>query len=122
MDDETIARLKELLQRLGRSVHGAVVDSDEVNDGIAELRGSGWEAVMFLEASLLCRRDDEAVPGVDPLRIHVGVTHDEAEYRIDVDDARWLASLGISPTRHRSQPKHPLPPLRHPHTPTRDDG
>lgn len=122
MDDGQITRLRELLDRLGRAIHASVVDSDEVKLCLTELRGDGWDAVMLLEASLGCRHDENADQPEGALRIHVGSTRGEAEYRLGSDDARWLASIGVSPTRHRSSPRHPLPPLYQPYPPARDDG
>lgn len=122
MDEARTKRIQKLLERLGRAIRSSVVDSDEVNDCLAQLHSDGWDAVMFLEASLLCRQGDDHEPQDDELRIHVGTTHREAEYLIDSTDARWLAAIGISPTRHRSHPNRALPPLDQPHPPTNDDG
>lgn len=119
MDEARNTRLADLLERLGRMIHAAVVDSEEVNACLDELREDGWDAVMFLEASMLCRADDGA-GGDDGPRIEVE-TVPQTEYRLDPADARWLAALGISPTRHRSLPRRALPPLNQPHPSTRDD-
>jgi len=111
VDDGKITRLRELLDRLGNAIHASVVDSDEVKRCLAELRGDGWDAVMMLEAAMLCRHDEITDPLEETLRIRVDSTGSEAEYRLGSDDARWLASIGVSPTRHRSHPQRPLPPL-----------
>ena len=37
------------------------------------------------------------------LHIHVDPTEQDAPYRLDAEDARFLMSLGISPTRHRAR-------------------
>ena len=121
MDDARTKKLQKLLDRLGRVIHASVVDSDEVNNCLAELHSDGWDAVMFLEASLSCRHDENTKPSEGTLRIHVGTTHRDTEYQLCSDDARWLASIGISPTRHRSHPQHPLPPLDQPNPPAHDD-
>ena len=121
MDDSRTKKLQKLLDRLGRVIHASVVDSDEVNNCLAELYSDGWDAVMFLEASLLCRHDENTEPSEEALRIHVGATYRDAEYRLCSDDARWLASIGISPTRHRSHPQRPLPPLDQLQPPAHDD-
>ena len=120
MDQGRRERLELLLKRLGRAVRDSVRDSDEVHGLLAELQADGWDAVMLLEASLVCRDDatgddagiDEAdeADEADELEVHLTDTASAAEYRIDAADARWLAALGISPTRHRSQPRRPLPP------------
>ena len=111
MDDEKRARLNELLETLGHTINRAVSDSDEVNHVLAELHSHGWDAVMFLSASMLCRQDaggDEVNEGV---RIQVGTADREVAYRLDAADARWLSAIGISPTRHRSHPQRALPPF-----------
>jgi hypothetical protein len=122
VDEARDARLKNLLHRLGRLVHAAVEDSDEVNDCLAELHSEGWDAVMFLEASLVCRPTDDSSVNPAAPRVHVETTHREVEYRLGPADARWLDSIGISPTRHRSLPRRALPPLSQPQLPTGDDG
>ena len=122
MDEARTKKISKLLERLGRAIHAAVVDSDEVNNCLAELHSDGWDAVMFLEASLLCRHDEDQEPLGEELRIHVGTTHREAEYRLDSADARWLTAIGVSPTKHRSHPQRALPPLNQPYPPAHDDG
>jgi len=111
VDDEKITRMRELLDRLGTAIHASVIDSDEVKRCLTELRGDGWDAVMMLEAALLCRHDEITDPLEETLRIRVDGSSDDAEYRLGSDDVRWLASIGVSPTRHRSHPQRPLPPL-----------
>lgn len=113
--------LQDLLERLGRAIHASVVDSDEVNLRLAELHSDGWDAVMFLEASLMCRQDESIGGDAAVLHIHVGTNHRDAEYLLDASDARWLSAIGISPTKNRSIPRRALPPLNQPHPPACDD-
>ncbi len=122
MDDGQSERLRKLLERLGTAIHASLADSDEVSRCLAELRGDGWGAVMVLEATLLCRHDENTDPIQGELRIHVGGNRTDAEYRIGSEDARWLTSIGVSPTRHRSHPQRPLPPLVQLFPPTREEG
>lgn len=131
MDQGRRERLEQLLKRLGRAVRDSVRDSDEVHELLAELQADGWDAVMLLEASLVCRDDAEAddaeaddaeADAVDRLQVHPTAAAPAAEYRIDAADARWLAALGISPTRHRSQPRRPLPPYQGTSLPPLADG
>ena len=121
MDDEKITRMRELLDRLGTAIHASVIDSDEVKRCLTELRGDGWDAVMMLEAALLCRHDEITDPLEETLRIRVDGSSDDAEYRLGSDDVRWLASIGVSPTRHRSHPQRPLPPLSQRYPTQHDD-
>jgi len=97
MEESRTQRLQELLRRLGKAVHGSVVRSEEVRACLDELHDDGWRAVMLLETSLACGRMhvDTADPAVPA-------------YRLDVADARFLSSLGISAGRHRS-PNNALP-------------
>jgi hypothetical protein len=122
VDHERSKKLRRLLERLGTAIHASVVDSEEVKSCLSELQGGGWDAVMFLEAALGCRSDGGADPAEGALRIHVGNTHGESEYRLMPEDARWLAAIGISPTRHRSHPQRPLPPLDQGFPRARGDG
>ncbi len=102
MDGSRARRLQELLKRLGQAVHGAVVDSEEVQACLKELHRHGWEAVMLLEASVACRRAGEVTSERSSLHVHADPEPEEVRYRINLRDAAFLASLGISPTRHRS--------------------
>jgi hypothetical protein len=67
---------------------------------------------MLLETSVACREDGSLEVARGSMRLHVDADHDPAAYRIDVDDARYLSDLGISPSRHRSRATHPRRPTR----------
>lgn len=112
MDDAQTAKLQELLDRLGRAIHAELKDSDEVNECLARLRVRGWDAVLLLDASELEHGSGQQASQDGRLRIDVDTRPSAVAYRIDRDDARWLSDLGISPSRHRSHPRKPLPPLR----------
>jgi len=105
MEESRTQRLHELLRRLGKALHATVVRSDEVRTCLDELREDGWQAVMMLETSLVCGEDGSLEVGRGTMRLHVDQDHAKPEYRIDVDDARFLSSLGISAGRHRSPPR-----------------
>ena len=122
MDNERPKKLRKLLERLGTAIHASVGDSGEVKTCLNELQSGGFDAVMFLEAALCCRSGDNADSTEGTLRIRIGTTHSESDYLLVPDDARWLSSIGISPTRHRSHPQRPLPPLDQPFPPARNEG
>ena len=122
MDDARTKEIRKLLERLRTAIHASVVDSDEVNSCLTELHRGGRDAVLFLEASLVCRYDENTDQAKRALRIQVGANPGDTEYRLGSDDARWLSSIGISPTRHRSHPQPPLPPQYQPFPPVHDDG
>ncbi len=105
MEESRTERLQQLLRKLGKAVHASVVGSEDVRSCLEELHRDGWRAVMMLEASLACGDDGAIEPETARLRLHVNAPGDGAEpaYRIDVADARFLASLGIAPGRHRSR-------------------
>lgn len=104
MEDSRTQRLHELLRKLGKALHETVVRSDEVRDCLNELHEDGWRAVMMLETSLACGDDGSLEVGRGTMRLHVADDTASAEYRIGVDDARFLSSIGISAGRHRSAP------------------
>ena len=104
MKDSRTYKLHQLLKRLGKAVHGSVVDSDEVQACLHELHRSGWDGLMLLEASLVCREDGSWEGQDASVHIHVDPNQSKVNYLIDARDADFLRSLGISPSRHRSQP------------------
>lgn len=104
MEESRTERLQQLLRKLGKAVHASVVSSDEVRSCLEELHRDGWQAVMMLEASLACGDEGTIEAETAKLRLHVNDPSDgnDPAYRIDVADARLLASLGIAPGRHRT--------------------
>jgi hypothetical protein len=103
MEGSRTQRLQQLLKRLGQAVHGSVVRSKEVRACLDELHEDGWTAVMLLEASLACRETGALEVENGAIHIHVDPAEASSAYRIDSGDANLLSSLGISPSRHRSQ-------------------
>ena len=92
-------RLQLLLKRLGNALHGSMVNSKEVRACLRELHQEGWMAVMMLEASVACRRED-GDPEVDKASLHVHVDQPRTNsFRFSHADIRLLHSLGISPGR-----------------------
>jgi hypothetical protein len=105
MEESRTQRLQELLRRLGKALHETVVRSDEVRACLDELHDNGWQAVMMVETSLACSEDGSIESGRGTMRLHVSEDLAAPEYRIGVDDARFLSSIGISAGRHRSMPR-----------------
>ena len=110
MGDARTRRLQALLKRLGEAVHRAVVDSDEVEACLQEIHAEGWNAVMLLEASLACEADGRLESTDATLHVHAEAAPPRVHYRIDLQEALWLASIGISPSRHREVNPPPLTP------------
>lgn len=116
MDESRTQRLHRLLRRLGKAVHGSVVRSEEVRACLSDLHDDGWRAVMLVETSLAC--DDEGLVEAEPgtMRLHVDYDREQPTYRIGVDDASLLSSLGISAGRHRGNGNAKRPaPAEHDH-------
>jgi hypothetical protein len=109
MEESRNQRLHELLRRLGQALHATVVRSDEVRGCLQDLHEDGWRAVMMLETSVACGDDGSLEVGQGTMRLHIEENESAPEYRIGVDDARFLSSIGISAGRHRS-PVRFLPP------------
>lgn len=102
MEQSRTQLLQELLKRLGQALHGTVVNSDEVRGCLRQLHEHGWEAVMMLEASVACRSDGDPELEEASMHIHADPTEAKVSFRMNLHDAAFLASLGISPSRHRS--------------------
>ena len=120
MSESRTEWLHQLMKRLGKAVHGGVVDSDEVQECLRELREAGWDAVMLLEASVVFREDGQPVSEDASLHIHAGPRPRPPVYRLSLEDAAFLASLGISPSRHRSLPSPPASPASSSHEDSTD--
>jgi len=100
-------KLQQLLKNLGKAVHASIVNADEVGACLRELKAHGWDAVMIMEASLVCREDGKSAVEDTSLHIHIDPAQEQVRYRIDLNDAKLLSSLGISPSRHRSPASRP---------------
>ena len=105
MDESRTRKLHELLRRLGKVVHASVVRSDEVRACLSELHDDGWRAVMLVETSLACDETGAVDSESGTMRLHIDTEGRDPTYRIGVEDARLLSSLGIAPGRHRSNSK-----------------
>jgi hypothetical protein len=69
-----------------------------------------------------CRADGAVVSEDASMHVHADPSPERVTYRINLQDAMWLASLGISPTRHRSvspAPSRPEQPSRQDDEPRR---
>jgi hypothetical protein len=102
MEQSRTQLLQELLKRLGQALHGTVVNSDEVRGCLRQLHEHGWDAVMMLEASVACRHDGEPELEEASMHIHADPSEAKVSFRMNLHDAAFLSSLGISPSRHRS--------------------
>jgi hypothetical protein len=111
MDESRTRKLHELLRRLGKVVHASVVRSEEVRACLSELHDDGWRAVMLVETSLACDETGAIESESGTMRLHIDNESRDPTYRIGVEDAHLLSSLGIAPGRHRSN-STPVPKAR----------
>ena len=102
MSESRTQRLHQLLRRLGKAVHASVARSEEVRSCLSDLHDDGWKAVMLVETSLACDENGVIESETGTMRLHVDADGEGPNYRIGVDDATWLSSLGIAAGRHRS--------------------
>jgi hypothetical protein len=101
-------RLKRLMRELGHAINDAVSDSDRVANTLAEVRTSGFDIVVKLDATIgLARREpNDRITANDrrfleSLRIRVDdeieeETQNTTEMRLTPQDIRFLKSLKIS--------------------------
>ena len=89
MDD----RLKELMQELGNAINESLSDSDRIAAAIGEIKRSGYDVFLVLEATIgFNRRDDNSDDedeGAQP------VTAPD-KIRWSSQDAKFLKALKIS--------------------------
>ncbi len=102
-------RLKRLMRELGHAINDAVSESDRVTNGLAEVRASGWDIVLKLDATIgLARREPSAARitaqdrrFLESLRIRVDEEIEDepvttTEMQLTPQDIRFLKSLKIS--------------------------
>ncbi len=61
MDD----RLKELMQDLGNAINESLSDSDRIAEAIGEIKKSGYDVFLVLEATIGFNKRDDSSPDVD---------------------------------------------------------
>ena len=107
--------LKRLLRELGHAINDAVSDSERVAGTLAEVRGSGYDIVVKLDATIGLARRERSSPNITPhdrrflesLRIRADVDEERAhslegepqitaEMQLTPQDIRFLQSLRIS--------------------------
>jgi hypothetical protein len=101
-------RLKELMQDLGNAINESLSDSDRIAEAIGELKKSGYDVVLVLEATIgFNKRDDSAV---DLDEHETGIEQEESaprrllgplgKVRWTSQDQKFLKALKISTEEH----------------------
>ena len=87
------AEIKRLMKSLGEAINETLSDSPKINDCIKQIRDSGYEVFLIIEAKIGFNRKGKGseetisspVKSDDPVRL-----------RITAEDAKFLKSLKIS--------------------------
>jgi hypothetical protein len=85
------SRRRSLQRAIERTLLDAIAESPVMHRALAELERAGLELRLAID----CRAPQPAAP-VAPARARA---NDDAPFRIDGEDLRFLRSLGIDPTR-----------------------
>jgi hypothetical protein len=95
--------LREMLKELGQAINESISGSGRVHDSIQRIRDEGYNLYMVLDAKVGVnrraprsgsRRRPVAGNGKDD-----APTGNQAAFRINIKDLRFLKSVGIDPTR-----------------------
>ncbi len=95
--------LREMLKELGQAINESISGSGRVHDSIQRIRDEGYNLYMVLDAKVgvnrkaaraSSRRRQPAVSDNGD-----GPAVNQAAFRINIKDLRFLKSVGIDPTR-----------------------
>ena len=95
--------LREMLKELGQAINESISGSGRVHDSIQRIRDEGYNLYMVLDAKVgVNRRSPRA--GVRRRSASeagkaVATSGEQAAFRINIKDLRFLKSVGIDPTR-----------------------
>ena len=96
--------LREMLKELGQAINESISGSGRVHDSIQRIRDEGYNLYMVLDAKVgvnrkaaraSSRRRQTAVESDNG----DGPAVNQAAFRINIKDLRFLKSVGIDPTR-----------------------
>jgi hypothetical protein len=87
MDDN----LKQLMKNLGAAINESLTDSEAVSDAMAEIRESGYDIFLILEATIgFNRRGESSSEAGAPVSLESG------DLLLNAQDAKFLKSLRIT--------------------------
>jgi len=97
--------LREMLKELGQAINESISGSGRVHDSIQRIRDEGYNLYMVLDAKVGVnrrtprsgsrRRSSSALEASKA----VATIGEQAAFRINIKDLRFLKSVGIDPTR-----------------------
>jgi CheY-like chemotaxis protein len=97
--------LREMLKELGQAINESISGSGRVHDSIQRIRDEGYNLYMVLDAKVGVnrrsprsgnRRRSTTVAETGKAVASIG---EQAAFRINIKDLRFLKSVGIDPTR-----------------------
>src|SRR5262245_51341718 len=95
--------LREMLKELGQAINESISGSGRVHDSIQKIRDEGYNLYMVLDAKVgVNKREAKTARGprrISPEREEAERAAERAAFRINLQDLRFLKSLGIDPTR-----------------------
>jgi hypothetical protein len=112
--------LREMLKELGQAINESISGSGRVHESIQRIRDEGYNLYMVLDAKVgVNRRPARSGNRRRPAPAANGngngaTATEQAAFRINIKDLRFLKSVGIDPTR-KVRTRTPLPrraPLR----------
>ena len=113
--------LREMLKELGQAINESISGSGRVHDSIQRIRDEGYNLYMVLDAKVGVNRRPARSAGRKRQAAHSASASsngngngngasegEQAAFRINIKDLRFLKSVGIDPTR-KVRTRTPLP-------------
>ena len=95
--------LREMLKELGHAINESISGSGRVHDSIQRIRDEGYNLYMVLDAKVGVNRRSARSSARRRSAAETGKaaagTGEQAAFRINIKDLRFLKSMGIDPTR-----------------------
>ena len=97
--------LREMLKELGQAINESISGSGRVHESIQRIRDEGYNLYMVLDAKVGVNRrsprsgNRRRSAGASETGKAVASLGEQAAFRINIKDLRFLKSMGIDPTR-----------------------
>jgi hypothetical protein len=105
-------RLKELMQELGQAINESLSDSERIAEAIGEIRRSGYDVFLVLEATIGFNKREDGEPDAEPVPQEVVEKKPRRQRRFfdssgkvkwSSHDAKFLKALKISVEEEKAQ-------------------
>ena len=95
--------LREMLKELGQAINESISGSGRVHDSVQKIRDEGYNLYMVLDAKVGVNRRSTRTGARRRYASEAGkavaTIGEQAAFRINIKDLRFLKSMGIDPTR-----------------------